>query len=374
MPDIVTAPPVAESAPASAPVSEAPITPEIVVDLSPEQRRAVLKESFEPAKESPKPAEVKEEKPPEVAPVVVDAVAAPASPADDDEEQPFKEGEKYRTRITTHNAKHAAFLKAFQVASAANPEVNPADVARLVGYDLPAAQEPAYQEPEIPRENPDVTGARATLDALDAQIEAIEDGALMTKDVKSLLKQRSDALAQLSEAKLRSEFAQQRQEDKKAERDRIGRGKQECKAEVIKEYPTVADDNSELGTELGRLLGQVENPRHPDNWRMSQADFPRWLTEQAATAAVKRLTTNLGLTEAQALSVVKTGKAEAVSPATPVQKQPATVPRTVLVTAPGGKSAPSATAMTPQQAIEAARSDPKIRRAALALSNGVTIS
>lgn len=370
MSEITTPTPEAPVAPVTATVStpstDRPLTPDIVVDLSPDQRKAVLRESFEKPKDAPKPAE----------PVVPVEVVAEPVPVAEQVELPAEEKDEPEDitknfRLHTTDPKQSAFIKAYKAALAVNPNVNPADVARMVGLEeTPADEQPTFI-PQIPVQHADVTAAQATLTALDAQIEAIEDGTLVTKDVKALLTKRSDALAQLSEAKLRSEFANQREQDRQA--TRLLTAKEACKIEVLHDYPTASDDNSELGTEIARIYAEVQQPSHPDNRRLSTNDFPRWITEKAAKAAVARLTKNLGLTEAQALSAVKGQKPEATSPAIQPPKQPATVPRTVLVTAPGGQAAPTPLAMTPQQMLEAARSNPKLRRAALGLSNGVTI-
>lgn len=319
-----------------------------------------------------------------VAPAAEATPTPPAPPVDEDHARNF--------RFTQVNdAKEAAFFQALRTARAVNPNVNPIDVAVSVGYDMPIESDitpaaPATPAAETPAAVDPATKLKSEIAELDSKLETeAKKESFLTPETDQLYKERADKVAELkaleATAKIRAEM-----EADKAETARKATvaTRQTVKADVIKEYPTANDDNSELGTELTRVYHEIKSdPNHPDASKLADNNGPRWIVEEAAKRAVARISKNFGLTEAQAREIVvgkKAAPAAPVSPAppTPTPNKPATpppVPRTVLVTAPpGGSRAPEAPVMTEAQIMEAARKDPALRRKALFSGNGVTIS
>lgn len=104
--------------------------------------------------------------------------AAPAAPETTEEEDDDAAPETVPTttarnfRLHTDDPKLASFLKTLKSVQAANPKVNPVEVAALVGYSLPGALAPAAQaapsEPAPP--DPRVEALRAEIAQLEADI------------------------------------------------------------------------------------------------------------------------------------------------------------------------------------------------------------
>lgn len=385
----------APAAPVAAPVEAAPIevTPTVEdvrqVAADPANRDALLfggeikapaKGEDKKADEEPVPAPEPEVVPPVEVPPVVPPVETPPSPTDDDDE----EGKLPKNfRFHTDDKKASSFLKALRAAMVTNPKVNPADVAKLVGYEMPGAAPAAPEStPEPAGEPAHIVAARAELVSLAQQIKDSARDNLGSDEVEDMrlayTEKLTDLKTELKTQQLRAELAQE-SADKEAKGKQMT-AREASKAATLSDFPTANDGKSLLGKEITLLYSEIQsNPNHPDRARLAQDDGPRWLTERAATSKVAELVTNLGMTEAQALAAVKGTKptAEAKGPVVPVKpptiQQAQPVPRNILVTAPGGAPAPEAVQLDAAQIRQRASTDPKFRDAALGWSGDIII-
>lgn len=344
--------------------------PETIRELTPEQRDAVLfgtksEMQVEPAPVEPTPA----------------PVAPPAEPVPPVEPEPEPDSTAHPKNVRIsgiEDPKAAAFAIAFAAALRANPHANPIDVAREYGYDLPAveaAPEPTQTEIAAP---PHIVAARAEIEALDAQLTAeITDGVLLGPELRT----KENAITQRKIQLGIMEYQQQEADRRAVEQDQGHRqtAREASKAAALVQFPTANDANSVLGKEITRQFLEIQaNPDDPRNTDLAKDNGPAWLVQQAAAELGTTLKA-LGLSDEQVQNALK-GKptAEAKGPVTPdptvipprKPAVPAPVPRTVLVTSPGGNPAPVVPAMTPAQAIEAARNNPALREAVLGFASG----
>lgn len=375
----------------AAPVTEAPAAPETITpaveapatpvvapvvidpatvnfhDVSADERESLL---FNPPPiaiaEVPAPAEVT---PVEPTPVETPDPAAPVEPVVPVEPAPTAEEAEFIKNFRVHapNKLASGFLKAYRAALEANPDANPAEIAAAVGFQLPQAAKPAVPNavPGLPVATPEQTEI-AAIDAKIAELTAsTSEGTLMTPELTAAI---IDLGTRKATLQIRGEIAAQRAADQQTATRTQAR--QASAAELLKQYPTANDSESLLGTEIDRQFLQIKNdPNHPDAAMLRADDGPARLIEKAAATVTARLQKTLGLTEAQARDAISgkpiTEAKGPAAPATPTQpvkpKTPAPVPRTVLVTAPGGKSAPDPTPIDPTQLRDRASNDPKLR-------------
>lgn len=340
--------------------------PEVIANLSPEARRAILFGGVPPAP-APKAEEVVPPVEAEVIPPVeqVPPVVPPVEPEkllpnrintsqfDDREQEAIalkhdleKEGEKISLKEACERieAKYGPRPAA---------EVTPPIPAPVV--------EPAH-----------IVAARAELAALSQQIKDTARDELNRDEIEDLrmvyVEKLADLKSELKISKLKDELSADQLAQ--AVRTKQITARDASKEATLKEYPTANDDDSLLGAEITKqYLAIQSDTKHPDRARSGADDFPAYLTEKAAKAVSARLQKTLGYTEAQALEAVKgkpvTEAKGPVAPAVPAKTPVPPVPRTILVTAPGGKPAPEPVAMDAAQIIERANKDPKFRRAVL---------
>jgi hypothetical protein len=301
---------------------------------------------------------------------------APVTPTEEEDDAPAAGDDFTKNfRVHTNDAKASAFLKAYKAALAVNPNANPAVIAAGIGYDLPveekgtASGEPAKgAAPEIPGNDPlsvmqaRITEIRATLK------QAGSDEKLYDSEVQELSDELTELVSEVKAMKVEQKILATL--DQRSAHDKALTARQSVKAQVLQEWPTANDDESVLGEEIKLLLGDVtNNPSHPLHAQMGQDNFPAVLTAKAVESKTAKLQKQFGYTKEQALAAIK-GKpvAEAtspVTPATPPQKTPAPVPRTILTTTPGGSSAPEAVAINPAQVLEQLENNPQLRRTVL---------
>ena len=360
MPDETSATTEALAAPATAaPEAAAPapeqrieITPESLSEVPPDARDAVLFGEVE----TPKPADE---------PPVTQPAAEVPKPADEPPAPPASEDEFTKNfRLHTDNKQFSAYLKALRAAAEVNPNVNPAEVARAVGYDAPIPGVSTEQPPETPAEPPAIAATRAELAEVEAKLdEAGATEGLVNPEIINLIKEQGRLNAKLGTLELRDSLA-----------------REAVKADVIREYPGANSDDSSLGAEIGRLHAAIHaNEQHPDHGRIAADDYPRWITEQAARNVAARTAKEFGISEAQAMQAMRgkpiaeaTGPAVTAPPANTTTTQARPVPRNVQVTAPGGRTAPAGTTLTTAQLREVA-ADPKARDAALGFGGNMIV-
>lgn len=397
--ETITATPEAPAAPSTpAPTPEAPaINLESVNDrlsLSRDQRRGALF-GQKPAEAAPvvattpvtpEPAPVVE--PAEVTipaevPLVEPTPVVPVVDPSDDAIDPAGFAKNFR--LHTDDPTQSAFLKAYKAALAVNPNVNPADVARLVGLEAaPVAQPTAIPgiPPAPPQPPAEIVSARAEVAALREKLAQAKkdaaDGILLSADVLQLTEDYADRRADLGAIELRHAMNAERQarEQSQASQQNAHATRQSEMAATEAEFPALLDPDSDLTLELDRQFGLIaSNSQHPDFQKVNRPGFPAYLTQQAAAAVVARaMKKNPGMTEAQALAAVK-GAKPAEAPRSPVATTPAPkpaaqpVPRTVLVTSPGGQQAPAPVQLSIEQIRAEAAKDPAFRRRALGFSD-----
>lgn len=350
------------------------ITPETLSDVAVDARDAVLfggtpapsKDSAqEPDAETNPPAETEKS-----------SDEPPPSISDADFTKNF--------RLHTDNKQFSSYLRALKAAAEVNPNVNPADVARAVGYDSAIYGINADAQPEAESveqsEPPAIAAIRAELENVEVQLdEAGAEEGLINPQIINLIKEQGRLNAKLGALELRDSLAREASDN--AERTSRLTARESVKSQVLKEYPSANSDDSSLGVEIGRLHRFIQsNPQHPDHARISADDYPRWITEQSARNVAARTAKEFGLTEAQALQAMRgkpiteaKGPAVTASPAssnTTTQSRP--VPRNVQVTASGGKIAPSGTTLTFAQLRDVA-ADPKARDAALGFGGNMIV-
>jgi hypothetical protein len=214
--------------------------------------------------------------------------------------------------------------------------------------------------------------------ALEDKLSEFDDG-LITPEFRRLQAEYAEKLADIRAAKLEAKFDAQRLQDSIAQREALEQAERRSareanKAEVLKEYPTANDAKSPLGKEITLLYSEISSdPNHPLRAEMAKDSFPAFLAQKAVESKTAELKA-VGLTDAQVDAVLKGKpmpkeqvKVEAKTGAKPV-------PRTVLVTQAGSKSAPEpAPPMSPREALERARLDPKFRDSVLGFGGGIMI-
>lgn len=394
-PEAPAAPIVATPEPAAPVVPVTPTAPVVAAEpislpvddrlnLTHDQRKGLLFGRHAPAAEKPvEAAPVTPVVEPPPAPVEAPAVAAPvvpvtpaASAAQIEDELDPEAGFTKNFRLHTDDPRHSAFLKAYKAITAVNPKASIADIARSVGLEetpvVPTNIPGIVEPPQVPAE---IVAARAAIAEIEAKIDGAFSNEELTKpEQAALIKQLGAKNRELSTLEMRHEIAAQRQTEMAQQQGATAR-QQEMQA-VDEAYPALTDPDSDLSLELDRQFFAITGNRaHPDFQKVNAEGFPAYLAEQATQAVAARLMKkNPGMTEAQAAAAVKGSKPAAVAPVSPVaptppvqptKPQPAPVPRTVLVTAPGGQQAPAAVTLSIEQIREQAARDPHFRKRAL---------
>lgn len=372
---------VAEPQAPEAAAPEAPqITPETISNLSPEQRDAALfgaPAAQAETKEEPKaePEVAKPEVKPETASAEPEPPKEEAKPEIEVKEEPEEDGITKNFRLHTDDPKTSAFFKAFKAAQRVNPSVNPIDVAKLVGYDLPGTEAKA-PEPEGPSEielmeqeaksfADEAARLSGEIDQLDEDTPASTVAKLMRQHGEAQ-KKHGELTGDIKVAKLKAELSEARQSERSQEQRLEARNA--TKTEVLKDWPTANDDDSLLGAEVSRLYSEMKaDPNHADHTELAKDTGPKWLVEKAVKAMTSRLVKQLGYTEEQAVAAIK-GKpvAEAKGPAEVPQAAKTAVPRTAPMAVAGIRPAPEAQPTLDINKIrERAKNDPAFRDKAL---------
>lgn len=339
-----------------------PVTPEALRALSPSERDKLL---FDQQPVAP----VAEEKKEEAKPVEPTEVVTPTQEPPAEEEETEAEKLPKNFRLHTEDPKQSAFLKAFKAAMNVNPQVNPADVARLVGYEMPGApQVQAAVTEQIPAPDP-ITVMQQEADALEAQIDEIAAGEpLVTPEIVKLQRDHAKKLSDIAVAKVRAEHIRERSAEK-AHTERVS-ARTAIKDAVLQEMPTANDGNSLLGAKIQGLYDAIQaDPNHPDRARLAKDDGPRWIAEAARDAAVLELLgSEPNMTMAQARAKV-VGTTEATRPAVTPAKTSTAIPRNAPVAAAKPSGAPEPAPLD----LEKVRNDPKLRDAALGFNGQLII-
>jgi hypothetical protein len=339
------------------------LSPNAVRDVPPNLRDRLL---FNEQADQELPTEPEQETQP-----TQEFVPEPQADVADDESLPKN------FRIHTEDPKLSSFFKTFKAVQQVNPNVNPLDVAKIVGYDYenaPTSEIPGLENPE-PQELSDLDIARGELETIEERLDSVASNEdLFNADVAALIKQHGKISSKITKLEIRSDFSNEVQQGQKIS------ARNQSKNDVLQEYPSANSDDTLLGAEIARTFQQIQlDINHPGHAMLARNDGPRWITEQAAKTVITRLQKDLGMTEAQATAAIKNGavNSEASRPenatsfANATQTRP--VPRNVLVTAPGGRYAPEQPTITKAQALEMARNNPKARDAALGWGSNLII-
>lgn len=391
--ETITATPEAPAAPSTpAPTPEAPaINLESVNDrlsLSRDQRRGALF-GQKPAEAAPvvattpvtpEPAPVVE--PAEVTiPAEVPPVEPPATPQPPAEVTPEAERilpQRINTKQFDAREQEAIALK--HDMAKAGESISLLEACERVDAKYGIKKEIPGIQPAPPQPPAEIVAARAEVAALREKLAQAKkdaaDGILLSADVLQLTEDYADRRADLGAIELRHAMNAERQarEQSQASQQNAHATRQSEMAATEAEFPALLDPDSDLTLELDRQFGLIaSNSQHPDFQKVNRPGFPAYLTQQAAAAVVARaMKKNPGMTEAQALAAVKGSKpaeaprSPAAAPAKPAA-QP--VPRTVLVTSPGGQQAPAPVQLSIEQIRAEAAKDPAFRRRALGFSD-----
>ena len=345
------------------------LSPNAVRDVSTNLRDSILfDESFGNGGDEPAPDSV------EATPVANDdAVADDVQPITGDEDEPVTKN----FRIHTEDPKLSSFFKTFKAAQQVNPNVNPLDVAKIVGYDYgdaPVEGIPGIDNAVEPEQST-LDIARGELAAIEEKLDSVASNEdLFNASVADLIKQHGKISSKITRLEIHEDISSRNQETSKIS------ARNQSKEDVLKEYPSANSDDTILGAEIARTFQEIQlDANHPGHAMLARNDGPRWITEQAAQRVISRLQKDLGMTEAQAVAAIRKGNAtpEASRPgvstsfASTTQTRP--VPRNVLVTAPGGRYAPEQNTISKSEALEMARNDPKARDAALGWGSNLII-
>lgn len=299
---------------------------------------------------------------------VAEAVIEP-EPAEVEPEEPDEPHSPKNVRFSGLDPKLSSFLTTLKAAQRSNPNVNPAEVARLVGYEAPEVGPKAATEAIPPAEV--VPSPLQTMEAeladIETRLEAF-DGEVPTAESRALNRELAEKLSDIKVAKLEARLEITKQADtakarEEQDQSRKLAGKEVVKSQVLVQYPTANDSTSVLGKEISLIWSQMQaDPKHP-NWAEYDKDsFPEFITQEAVKSKTIELK-GYGLSDAQAVSAI-TGKpiVEAKGPAAVAPATPRPLPRSTPLISAGQTSAPTpAPAITTQQALDRSRTDPKFR-------------
>ena len=365
---VETAPPPPPEPKPEPSASRIELSPEGVRGVDPATRDALLFGEQPAAEEGTDAAKATEDA---AAAEAAKAEAEAAKKAEDEEE-----GDKLTKnfRLHTEDPKQSAFLKAYKSALAVNPNVNPADIARAVGYEAPPAEAKAAAEipglGEAPAQADPLAAMQAEANAL-AEKMAEHDDELVGPELRKLQSEHAAKLAEIAAIRAVDKYRAEVGDTQRRS------ARETSKAAVLADYPTAGDDATMLGAEIGKQWLEVRDPAHPDHARFQKNDGPQFLTERAVEAVKARLVATGRFTPEEALAAIK-GKpyAEAKGPAgTPPTKPVSTaVPKFLGVAAPGNRPAAEPATVDVKTLVELAKRDPKLRDAALFGDSGTVFA
>lgn len=342
------------------------LTPDGVRGVDPATRDALLFGEAPPlAEENAEAAEAQRKTDAEA-----EAARAEAAKKAEDEEEGDKLTKNFR--LHTEDPKQSAFLKAYKSALAVNPNVNPADIARAVGYEAPPAEAKAAEIPglgDAPTNADPLAAMQAEADAL-AEKMAEHDDELVGPALRKLQSEHAAKLAEIAAIRAVDKYRAEVGDNQRRS------AREESKAQVLADAPTAGDDTTMLGAEIAKQWLEVRDPAHPDNARFQKDDGPKWLTERAVEAVKARLLATGKFTPEEALAEIKGKPIEAKGPAgKPPQKPVSTaVPKFLGVAAPGSKPAAEPATVDVKTLIEQAKANPKLRDAALFGTEGTVFA
>lgn len=190
---------------------------------------------------------------------------------EDDDERPAQAGEQpvekppRNFRLHTEDPKLASFLKTLKSAQKANPNVNPAEVAALIGYKMPGA--PAAAPAQVAASEPAVDplkGLRDEIAQLDVDIEKAEDLEYDSKKARLLERQRNEKVRALE----KSEDAMAAQAEADAEfdagftaaRDQVSKLAPEVDTEGTIQYDLIVAETARVKRNTPDLLDEPGYP------------------------------------------------------------------------------------------------------------------
>lgn len=377
-PALVAAPP-AVTAPAppvavpTAPTAESILTGQM--DMSTLETLAFAREDQVPQITAPEPTVVLapptpsslqpapvEASPVEPAPAPVVPAPAPVVPVADDEPAPGEFTKNFR--IHADDPKESAFLATLKGAKLSGQPVNVAEIARLVGYELPGT--PAADPTPVVQQPTAVDTLNSEIAALQATIrEAGEINSPMTPELSEAMLALSTKQAELAGLKAVSDVTQ-------TTAVHTLEAQRKAATEAFRpEAPNAFDPHTHLGAAVRAMYAEIEGtPNHPLLPMVTAVDGTAQFVNHVADLIAPKVAAKQGITVEVAKAQLKGSPPPvAATPAATPQAAPQAippVPRTAAVAAPvSGTPAAPAPQLTEKEILERSLTDPKLLEAAL---------
>lgn len=305
------------------------------------------------------------------------AETEPPEPVDPEQDDDVPTADKILpSRMRTKQFKHQQDKEAIALQYQLGKQGQDITLAEAVSRVAAKYSEPAAQ-PELDPATPEADPQPSELDRVNeelAELRAQRDDQYAGQNLTSVeLAELQTKIEDLTvEAKL---LARDQANSQKRQQQEQAQQSDAVMQEVLKEYPAAGDDETYLGARVAAKIADIRgNPNHAERALLTGKDAPRKIVAQVEKEALPRVMKDFGISEAQALSFLRTGSLTepAQAPATPAPPAgPKPVPRTLGVTAPGATAGPAPTPQAnAQDVLNATLSDPKLAAQALGFGGG----